>query len=496
MTLVGAKTYRAFRKIHKWAGLAAAAWLLVLGVTGIMLDHHDWRWINQGSVPTSWTSKRIGYLIPSTVMRHMAVAGDRIVGGSERGTWYSDDGDRWAELDFEGITGQPQVTGIADLGGTGFSGTYLASDDGVWELAQDGTSATRAGLAGQHLTAISEGHQRGELVLVADKSRVVRFDLASGAVQDLAVQPKVAGLAQTVPFHRFVMDLHFGRALLPGNWSIWLNDLGGIALIVLSLTGVLYWFVTRRGRRKFMSMHSQRKSMQWLFRLHAPIIGLLGLVPILYLSLTAIPMNHIFGFLQWSEGKTLARSALPPGYQLASFDHEIDGIAAWPGQPGHLSIATRHGLLESRDNGRTWKVDLAIPIEDGAPGANVFRSGSNVFAGFGDGQNYVRESGAGEWRKLEGTTSAITTAAQGDNAVYVKNSKAIYRAPDFASPMVDTGMAFANAAPGAPLLIYIIDWHLGLVIHSEFAWANDLFAGLAFILALSGPVMWLRRKWI
>ena len=33
--------------IHKWAGLVGAAWLAVLGLTGFLLDHDSWRWIQQ-----------------------------------------------------------------------------------------------------------------------------------------------------------------------------------------------------------------------------------------------------------------------------------------------------------------------------------------------------------------------------------------------------------------------------------------------------------------
>ena len=42
---------RALLTLHKWAGLAAGAWLLVLGVSGILLDHDEWRWQRQMTVP-------------------------------------------------------------------------------------------------------------------------------------------------------------------------------------------------------------------------------------------------------------------------------------------------------------------------------------------------------------------------------------------------------------------------------------------------------------
>lgn len=490
------KTYRSFRTVHKWAGLAAAAWLFVLGVTGVMLDHHEWRWLNQNSVPFNWTSDRVANLVPGTAIRHIAGQNGRLVGASERGAWYSDDGHNWTAIDFDGMDGQPQTNGIQTLAGGGFAQTWLATDEGLWKLSTDGSQATAAGLRSKHLTALSAGATDDELVAVADKSDIIRLDLPSGEATQLDIKADVTGLSDTVPFHRFVMDIHFGRALLPGNWSVWLNDLGGTALAILSLTGVLYWFVTRSGRRRGISMKTQRGLMRWLFRGHAPVIGLLGLVPILYLSLSALPVNHIYGFLDWAEGKELERSSLPAAYQAASFDHEIEGVVAWPGEPDRLSLSTRFGVLESRDNGRSWRTDRSIPLEPGAPGANIFRVGDTVYAAFGGENNFARVRGSADWTQLEGTTFALTSGTQVGDTLLLKNSRAIYSGTRVDAPFIETAIDYQAAAPGTPLFLYIVDIHVGLVIHSEFKWANDLFAFLAFILALSGPVMWLKRRWI
>lgn len=489
------KTYRTFRTIHKWAGIVAAAWLFVLGVTGVMLDHHEWRWLNQTSVPASWTSDRVGFLVPGTPIRHIATEDGRMVGASERGAWFTDDGENWTEIDFTGIAGQPQTKGIASLGEGGFAETWLATDEGLWRLSADGTEARRAGLNGEHLTALSPGSHAGELVAVANKSDIWAFDLASGTARQLDIAANVTGLSETVPFHRFVMDLHFGRALLPGNWSIWLNDLGGVALAVLSLTGILYWLVTRPGRRKGITMKTQRGLMRWLFRSHAPLIGLAGLIPILYLSLSAFPMNHIYGFIDWAEGRELDRASLPAAYNAASLDHEIDGIAAVP-RSERLLISTRYGVLETQDEGRNWHTDLSIPLEPGAPGANLFRVGDTVFAAFGSDNNFALAPGSEAWTQLQGTGFALTTGARDGDVLYLKNSRAVLAGTDIDSAFADSGIDYQAAAPGTPLFLYIVDIHVGLVLHDEFKWANDLFALLALVLALSGPVMWLKRKWI
>ena len=53
-----------------------------------------------------------------------------------------------------------------------------------------------------------------------------------------------------------------------------------------------------------------------------------------------------------------------------------------------------------------------------------------------------------------------------------------------------------NAASGTPLFLMMADLHAGVMIHDQFKLLNDVFAVLAVLLALSGPLIWLKRKWI
>ena len=47
---------RSLLTLHRWLGLIAGLWLLTLGVTGIFLDHDEWRWLRQVEVPENWLS--------------------------------------------------------------------------------------------------------------------------------------------------------------------------------------------------------------------------------------------------------------------------------------------------------------------------------------------------------------------------------------------------------------------------------------------------------
>ena len=79
---------RALVIFHRWLGLIAGAWLLSLGVTGIFLNHDEWRWLRQTQVPESWLSPSMMRYLPATVTRYIvADPADENgwIRGSERG---------------------------------------------------------------------------------------------------------------------------------------------------------------------------------------------------------------------------------------------------------------------------------------------------------------------------------------------------------------------------------------------------------------------------
>ena len=495
--MIDVHTHRIFWTIHKYAGLVACAWLFVLGVTGVLLDHHEWRWLSQNSVPTSWTSDQINRLVPGTVMRHVVATPTTIVGGSERGTWLSSDkGQTWKRVEFQGLKHQPQLFGTAGTAGTTFAGVYLATDDGLWALEASGATARPVALRGDHLTAISPGHDDRTVVAVRDHTDLLTIEKATGAVVPIARGDRVVGLGGDVAFNTFVREIHFGRGLLAGEASIWLNDFGGVCLVLLSVTGLSYWLVKRNGKSMGLSLGARRGALKWLFRSHGPLVGLVAALPILYLAVTAIPLNHIYGFIDATKGWEVPRASLTPAYQGHTLDHEIDGIVAWPNDPGRLSIVSRFGVLDSRDNGRTWRTEPTLPDPSGMAGANIFRVDDRVFVGRGGGKSIVQVAGTNKWEPLKGPSTSLTSATRQGDLWLVKNSKAIYVADDHAAPYADAKIPFKQAVSGTTLYLFFADIHAGVIFHKEFKWLNDLFAGLAILLVISGPVIWLRRRWV
>ena len=240
---------------HRWIGLVAGAWLLTLGVTGVFLDHDEWRWLRQTEVPENWLSPSMMRYLPATVMRYVVADPadeNSWIGGSERGLWITRNrGATWEALLFPDEQ-HPQVLRFAKIDVDDQRLVIIATDDGLWVMTEFGASIKRLALDGHFINMISPGAKPHSIIGVDDFSTVFTLDINHPEnIQHLNFeQPQISGLPETLTLYRFLFDLHFGYGLLSRKWSTWINDLGGIALSVLALTGFLAWYLKRKWRRE------------------------------------------------------------------------------------------------------------------------------------------------------------------------------------------------------------------------------------------------------
>ncbi|MEZ5566087.1 MAG: hypothetical protein R3F24_11425 [Gammaproteobacteria bacterium] len=76
-------------KVHRWLGLTAMAWLVVLGATGVILDHPNWRWTKQWTVTEAFGSPHVlEDEAKGTILRQFQINPDNSaqwLAGGERG---------------------------------------------------------------------------------------------------------------------------------------------------------------------------------------------------------------------------------------------------------------------------------------------------------------------------------------------------------------------------------------------------------------------------
>ncbi len=488
-------------RIHKWAGLAAGLWLLVLGVTGFMLDHRDWRWMWQQGVPEVFASERIVDKARSGgVVRLYRIdpeAPESLVAGGMQGLWWSNDAGRswsrtvFAQAAYAGARLKPRVYAVVEDSALGWDVLWVATDDGLWVSRDRGKTAVRVALPGLVLTAMAEGSEPGELVGVVDRSVLFRLGAyGSAPVEWLKIAPVGAGeLPAKVALSSFVYDLHFGRGLFSGAASLVINDAGAIAMVFLPVTGFLFWWLPRRwrGKKAAHGNRRRRKTMRGLFTLHSTVLGLVVIVPVVYLSITGLLINHRDIVGPWMRSVEISRGLLPPVYRKKNWDGEINAIAGYPGEPQRLSIGTRGGMYTSGDAGARWKREV-LPGPSRAYIWYMRRMGDDLFVS----PNLTR-SGSGPWRHINGGSRMPSDVTR------TRRGKMVWKT--YRSVMVETDRGeFVDIGATIPLndgvpWFYVIDGlHSGLFIHPQWKWVNGVVSVMAVILSLTGLIRWWRRR--
>lgn len=278
----------AWRKHHKWSGLVAAILLLAFCLSGLALNHRQV--LAEADVSRRWLPARYAFrdwnngLLRGT-FRLPVTAGDhrRVVIYGAAGLLTADSVGRHV-ADFNAglpaAADRRRVLAAACLpDGTLFAactfGLYRRHLPGAW------TPVALPLPAGERLSDLCV---RGDTLVVASRSFFyVSTDAAHRRFSrvQLAPSPDADG---RVTLFRTVWALHSGELFgLPGRLVV---DAVAVALIALSVTGLLQWFLPalRRWRRKRQARPAGggflRRNLGWHDRLGRTAIGLALLVAV------------------------------------------------------------------------------------------------------------------------------------------------------------------------------------------------------------------------
>jgi len=242
------KVTKLLHKLHRYFGLTAALFVVVLTVTGILLNHTESLRLKDRHLTQSWLLKLYGVDSPLPGAAYRA-----------EGHWISQMGD--------GLFVDRRLTrSIPDgalKGAAGFQGMVLAAlanrlllltvkGELVDELTVSGVGALWRGGDGRLVVkaadgwyAINEDFTEVSPALSPPRdSRPVEAKTLPGA---LAQAIAVGWRGQGLPVERVLLDLHSGRIF--GAFGVWLMDGAALLLLSLTLTGLATWF-GRRQRQK------------------------------------------------------------------------------------------------------------------------------------------------------------------------------------------------------------------------------------------------------
>lgn len=238
---------------HRWLGIVAALFVVMLALTGIALNHTEALHLDQRQVHNTALLDWYGIEVPQDLPSYATTAGRLTQIGTR---WFLD---------------QQQLTGdFGELRGAMVFHSLLvaASSDSVWLLTERGEVAEhmdqsagvpptvhRIGVdANQHLVLdAASGFYRSDRDLLQ-----WRRTEPTAAVQWAKAQPLPDGLRTQLlqqyrgpglPLERVLLDLHSGRIF--GSWGVYLMDGAALVMVTLAASGVWLWLRAqlRRSRR-------------------------------------------------------------------------------------------------------------------------------------------------------------------------------------------------------------------------------------------------------
>lgn len=230
---------------HRWAGFTAALFVLVLSLTGLLLQHAPALGLDRAPIGSATLARWLGFeASPVTAFR----AGDRWILGNGRGLWQGRS--RIAAVDAPPAGAVSAGPGLVVAAG---GDLYLFDDRGrLLEHMRAG-----GGLPGavQRL-----GRGNGDRVVVEAAGRIwqpgsdwlafephddntISWSEPQAPPAELARLVRERELAAAVTWERLLLELHSGR--LGGRAGMIVMDLAAIALLLLAATGLYLWWRRR-----------------------------------------------------------------------------------------------------------------------------------------------------------------------------------------------------------------------------------------------------------
>jgi hypothetical protein len=226
---------------HRRLGVAAAALVAVVAVTGVLLNHADRFGLDRRNVSAQWLMAWYGMEAPAAPTGYATEDG-----------WVTQVGDAIHLDDLALAHGVDALKGAAAIA----AGLVVATTDALMLFTADGRLVERLGEAALPggIEAIGRAPD-GLLALrtprgafVADRSLLtwypatvpVRWVLPARLPPEPRALLARAHHGAGLPWSRVLLDLHTGRIF--GRWGPLAMDAAALGLLVIAATGLLHWF--------------------------------------------------------------------------------------------------------------------------------------------------------------------------------------------------------------------------------------------------------------
>jgi hypothetical protein len=254
-----AKLLRSLYIWHRYLGLAAAAFVIILTLTGLALNHTEELGLARSHVQSNLLLDWYGVHAPVRMTgfqagpHHITAVGGHVY---------------WNDVRLEQVA--PPLIGaleFADLIVVGIEGQLLLfTPQGDLIERLDGATGVPAGMQalgiatdGKLAIRAAHGDYRTDDSFLewqeTDSGSDVAWIEPETIPPELREAIRIAYRGNDLPLERVLLDLHSGRIL--GTWGIYLMDAAAILFLILAGSGIWLW-----GRRRASARAHQRRTRQ------------------------------------------------------------------------------------------------------------------------------------------------------------------------------------------------------------------------------------------
>jgi len=240
---------RSFYVWHRYMGLSAALFVLIISVTGLLLNHTETFQLDSRFVHSDALLDWYGIKAPdqlrafSTGEDTVALLGEQLYRNQQL-----------IAGDYNELSGAARLPEVLVIAVDGDLLLFTAEGELIERLKPDGglpaaIERLALGGGGQLIARTGEGVYQSDSSLMewtpADAD-AMQIDWITAATPEPALLENLQAhyRSQVLPLERFTLDLHSGR--LFGKFGVWLFDIAAILLILLALSGSIIWLQRKR----------------------------------------------------------------------------------------------------------------------------------------------------------------------------------------------------------------------------------------------------------
>jgi len=451
------------RKLHQKAGIIAGLFLLILGLTGFFLNHDQWKFQYDWTLPNSMLPEAVAEA-DKKLFQTKTVKPDNpnwIIVGGLRGLFISLNGgesyQKRSGLQFYALTWLGQAL-------------YAATNNGILCSPDGGISWQPIALQGQWVNALATDGKH--LLASVDKSKLVLLNAQGKVLKESAIELPSSELSDSITLSRFVRDFHYGRGFLDDGWSLLLNDIATWIMLFSALTGAFIWWSLKQARASKQASKEKVQRIKKVMSAHSHGLVLLAIPFLVLLAITGIILDHSKFFNPYLKEISWSQSTLPPVYKTLREDIWAVDIETDFDDQRIYRIGNRYGVYESYDL-QSWE-----KVSDGFAYRMKRLDDTLYVSGMGSSpRSYNPETG---WQEIK-APGMFRDAYQSEEELVFFGG---HGKTDKQVPVLETSTFYSM----------MLTLHDGTFFADWWVWVNDFASVLLILLLITGVLRWRKKQ--